>query len=404
MDLLLARQPVFDPKDRLMGYALAHSTQLVSAPLGHGSGASSAGRLMVEALLGVGLENLVENKQLLLPADADLLLSEAVLLLPAERTTLLVSAVDIVQTPELSPACERLLWSGYRIALLDLDAELVSHPVTRLADAVLVDVRSHSPESLSALVAQLRPLYVRLFAMNVRHRAERDQCARLGFELFLGHRASRPEKVARRDVPIEHLQAFRLLRLARDSSTSDQELEKMFRRDVALSYKLLRMVNSAGIGIREVWSIGHALRLLGRVTLTRWLTLLLLTDVANDDRMVELSRVATLRGRLCELLGAEAGVPRAGESLYLVGLLSLVDELLEMPVDQVVTLLELAPDVRDALLHRADFYGEVLALVEAYEAGDWSAVEALCASVGVVPTRVAALYLDALKWAGEQKR
>lgn len=401
MHLLVARQPVFDAADRLVGYALAHSAQGV--PVLAGEGRRSAGRLMVEAILGIGIQGLVEGRQLFLPADAELLASDAVALLPAKRTTLLVSAAELAESPELTSTCERLVGGGYRLALVDVVASHASHPALRLADAVVVDVRRHDGDALLELVQQLRTANVRLIATNVRHRAERDRCARLGFELFLGHRAGRPETVSRRDVAIEHLQAFRLLRLARDPDTSDHELEAMLRRDVALSYKLLRMVNSAAVGFREVWSIGHALRLLGRVTLTRWLSLLLLTDVARDDRAHEVARVATVRARLCELLAKECGVPRAGESLYLVGLLSLVEELLDVPTDQVIALLQLAPDVRDALLHRAEFYGEVLALVEAFEEGDWPTVDALAASVGVEASRVGLRYLEALQWAREQK-
>lgn len=402
MHLLVARQPVFDATDRLVGYALAHSAQ--GAPVPAGADGPPAGRLMVEGILGIGPEALVEGRQLFLPADAELLLSEAIALLPAKRTTLLVSTVELAGAPELVAACERLVWAGYRLALVDVDPSQATLPVMRLADAVVVDVRRHAPEDLEALVAALRPLYVRLLASGVRHRTERDRCARLGFELFLGHRAGRPETVARRDVAIEHLQAFRLLRLARDPDTSDHELEAMLRRDVALSYKLLRMVNSAAVGFREVWSLGHALRLLGRVTLTRWLGLLLLTDVRGDDRAGEVARVAMVRARLCELLASECGVPRAGETLYLVGLLSLVEELLEVPTEQVIAMLQLAPDVREALLHRAEFLGEVLALVEAFEQGDWPTVDALAASVGVATPRLGARYLEALAWAREQRR
>ena len=404
MDVLIARQPVFDARDKLVGYALTHSAQGAAVAHGLAEGVS-AGRLMVEALLGVGLDTLVDEQRLFLSVDADLLQSDAIALLPAARTTLLVSAVEIAGTPGVVSACERLLWAGYKVALVDVDEHLATHPIARLADAVVLDVRAHDPASLAALVAALRPLYVRLLASNVRHRAERDHCLRLGFELFFGHRSSRPERVVRKDVAIEHMQAFRLLRLARDTATTDVALEAMLKRDVTLSYKLLRMVNSADLGLREVWSIGHALRLLGRVTLTRWLSLLLLTDIVpDDDRGTELSRVATMRARLCELLAAESGVPRAGESLYLVGLLSLVDEMLEIPPEQVVQLLQLAPDVRDALLHRADFYGEMLAMVEAYEVGDWATVETLGPRVGVAPHRLGELYVEALQWANAQRR
>jgi EAL and modified HD-GYP domain-containing signal transduction protein len=131
-------------------------------------------------------------------------------------------------------------------------------------------------------------------------------------------------------------------------------------------------------------------------------TLLLLSDIGDSGVLNELTRMAMSRARLCELLAKEAGVARAGQSLFLVGLLSLLDQLLEMPMEELVREMELAPDVRDALLYRSDFFGEVLALAEAYEDGAWDAATALASSLGVEDDVVSARYMEALNWAVEQ--
>jgi EAL and modified HD-GYP domain-containing signal transduction protein len=111
-----------------------------------------------------------------------------------------------------------------------------------------------------------------------------------------------------------------------------------------------------------------------------------------------------VRARLCELLAEASGIPRARGPLFLVGMLSVLDQLLESPIESLADSMELAPDVRNALLHRGDFYGAVLGLVEAYEAGEWSRVDLLSGVVGVTPEMLPPLYLEALQWAAEHQR
>ncbi len=190
----------------------------------------------------------------------------------------------------------------------------------------------------------------------------------------------------------------------RDPNTRDGDIEDMLRRDVALSYKLLRMVNSAALGGRDIWSIGHALRLLGRDQVARWLGLLLVTDGKTDGVRAELMTVSLVRARMCELLANASGVPRARGPLFLVGMLSVLDQMLETPMDMLADSMELAPDIRAALLHRQDFYGEVLSLIEAYEQGWWDQVDALSEVVGVSPSVLPSLYIDALSWSTEHQR
>ena len=207
----------------------------------------------------------------------------------------------------------------------------------------------------------------------------------------------------RRDLRASHGALIALLNKLRDPAMHDKELEESFQRDLPLSYKLLRIVNSAAMGRREVWSIGHAIRLLGRGALYQWLSLLLLGGGASGGVQDELSRASLARGRLCELLGTAAGVPRAGPSLFITGFFSLLDVVLGVPMNELVGQLDLASDVRAALLAREDFYGAVLALAEAYEEGDWAAVLVGAADVGVEAAEIPALFRESLAWAKAQR-
>ena len=398
MEILVARQPVFDRRELLYGYDLVLRRPGISGAPGE----PLPEQLVADTFLGIGIDQVASGHRAFVTVDRDMLISGAARLLPADRVVLTLSG-RLEEDPELIQTCDQMVWAGYRFSLNSDRPEELPEEFLRLAEIVKIDVSQTDRQLLIDLAGWLKAFHVRMLAANVSHRVERDLCTSLGFELFEGYKFAAPETLMRRDLPIEHMLTFRLLKLVRDSRTSDVEVEDLLRRDVALSYKLLRMVNSAAYGGRDIWSIGHALRLLGREQIARWLGLLLVTDSGKDGVRAELMHLALVRARMCELLADASGIRRARGSLFLVGMLSLLDRLLETPMEVLVESMELAPDVRAALLGREDFYGAVLALVEAYERGAWDDVDTLSASVGVGTVELAPMYLDALAWANEHR-
>ena len=399
MEILVARQPVFDRNEQLFGYDL-----ILRRPVGSGQmNERLPEQLVADTFLGIGINQVAAGRRAFVTVDRDMLLGGAVRLLPADRVVLQLEGDDAAD-PELMQACDQLVWSGYCFAVSSERPEMLPEELLRLAEIVKVNIAKTDPGMLPELASWLRSYHVRLLAVDVRHRVERDYCAKLGFELFEGYSFAAPETLVRRDLPIEHVMTFRLLKMVRDTKTQDAAIEDLLRRDVALSYKLLRMVNSAAVGGRDIWSIGHALRLLGRDQVSRWLGLLLVTDGARDGIRAELTNLSLVRARMCELLAEASGVPRAKGSLFLVGMLSVLDQLLETPMQMLADSMELAPDVRMALLHREEFFGAVLSLVEAYERGWWDSVDALTQSLGIDPVALAPLYLNALAWASEHQK
>ena len=398
VQILVARQPIFDRQGRLYGY------DLILRRAGGSGGVDDPPpeQLVADTFLGIGIDQVAAGRRAFVTVGPDMLIGGAVRLLPADRVVLQVRG-DITVDSELVAACDQLVGSGYRLAVSAVSPQHLDEELLRIADIVKVDLAKAEPGLLPELAAWLRTYHVRLLAQNARHRIERDNCMKLGFELFEGHASAAAETLTRRDLPIEHIATFRLLKLMRDPKTNDQEIEDVLKHDVALSYKLLRMVNSAAVGGRDIWSIGHALRLLGRDSVVRWLSLLLVTNGSTDGVRAELIHLALFRARMCELLADAAGVPRGRGPLFLIGMFSVLDQLLETPMETLADSMELAPDVRMALLHRQDFYGATLSLVESYELGAWDRVDALAESLGIGTVDLPPMYLNALAWATEQQ-
>lgn len=189
----------------------------------------------------------------------------------------------------------------------------------------------------------------------------------------------------------------------RDVDSTDAQLEHAFRGDVSLTMKLLRTVNSASMGGRGIESIRHAVRLVGRGELHKWLSLLLVSSVAaRGGTDVELVRVALARAHLAELIGRQLSDRRASESLFIVGLFSLLDALLRAPLPELLDRMDLASEIKRALVVRTGPLASVLALIEAYELGRWDVVNAESESSGIDPRFLGDMYLASVAWARER--
>ena len=224
----------------------------------------------------------------------------------------------------------------------------------------------------------------------------------MGCDLFQGYLFSKPEVLTKTDVSASHLAIMRLLNLLRNPHTTDNEIDAAFQSDVALCYKLLRIVNAAAVGGRGITSIPHAVRMVGREALHRWLAVILVASLGRrGDVSHELALTAITRARMCELVATSSTSPREADSAFIVGLLSLLDVLLEVPMEKILARLELSPEVRGALLERNGPLGTPLQLVEAYEKANWDEARGLASDNAVPDELVPDMYLDALQWASE---
>jgi hypothetical protein len=230
-----------------------------------------------------------------------------------------------------------------------------------------------------------------------------EQLLQMGFELFQGYFYSRPEMVSGREMPADQITIFRLMSLIRDDDTSEAALEEAFRSDLGLSYKLLRIVNSAAVGGRGIESIRHAIQLLGRAALARWLGLLMVVSMSNrSGTNEEISETAIARARFCEQLAIATGKRAASGPLFMLGLFSLLDRLMATPMEEILGRLDLAAEIREALLTRSGPYAPALEIVESYEVGEWDQAKSTAELFNLPGEKLVGLYVDALGWARDR--
>ena len=402
IDIALARQPIFDRADRLVGYELLYRDGAHAVGAAGADSTRMSSDTITRTLLGMGLGRVTGGKRAFVNVDRCMLLDGSVRVLDPSQVVLeLLESVGCDE--ETLPACRSLVAAGYTLALDDYVHDPSYEPLLRLARIVKVDVLGRTDDDLRAVLAAVRPFDVSCVAERVETAAVRARCAALGFDLFQGYFYARPEMLAGREVPVQQASLIRLLNVLRDADTSDAQVEAIFRGDLTLTYKLLRIVNTAGTSRGGVESIGHAIRLIGREALHRWLALLLVSSFATASGVRgELVTTAMVRARYCELLAEAAGRRREGGALFVAGLFSLIDALMRTRMTDVVDRLDLSAELRAALLAREGPYAGALRLVEGYEAGGWTEVRTEAQVLGAPLHELPERYARAVEWARER--
>lgn len=395
-DAFIARQPIVDSKHQLVAYELLfrHSAHAQSARIE--SDVDAGITVISNTLCNMGTEWLLKGKLAFVNMDTSMLMSSFSTLLPHDKVV--IEVLETVRvTQEVLDRLTELKEAGYRFALDDFRYQPESEPLLPLANYVKLDVQSHSPVDLAKVVKQIKRYPAKLVAEKVETMEQFHHCRELGFDYFQGYYFARPENMVAKIINPGHATVLQLLERVRQGADV-KDIESLFKKDVALTFKLLRYINSAGFGLScEVQSIRHAVSILGMQPLYRWLTLLMVT-AGGSPTSPTLSRTAITRGRLCELLGKHI-LPRSDQdNLFIVGVFSLLPAFLEMPMEQVLERVVITDKLADALLERTGIYGPFLSLVEAVESGDEDQLEDLSTSLMLSPDQVSEAHLLALAW------
>jgi EAL and modified HD-GYP domain-containing signal transduction protein len=402
MSIFVARQPIFDARNELFGYELLYRHDGTHTSAEGVDGNTMSARVISNAFLGIGISQLTGSALGFVNFTREMLLEGThELFNPAEVVVELLESVCC--DDETLRVCSAMHAEGYKFALDDFVYDPSFEPLLALASVVKVDVLNRDESDLRDLLGRLTTFKGRLLAERVENAQVHRSCAAMGFQLFQGYFYARPETVAKEDIEVGQVTILRLLALLRNSDVSDSEVDSALRGDPSLCYKLLRIVNSVAMGGRGIESIQHALRMVGRQKLHRWLSVVLAASFASQGGTKnELALSALARGRFCELLALRSTLNLAPDQLFMTGMMSMMDALLCVPMSRVMQLVEVSSDVGRALLNRSGVLAPALILAEAYEGGEWERARLFADAAGVDVDAVFAIYVEALGWANEQ--
>jgi len=389
-NVFVARQPIYDVNNQLIGYELLYRADETNvAEFSDGKIASS--HVILNGFMNIGFDSLVGSSLAFINITEDFILDTS--LTPMfEKQTVLEILEDIRPTPEIIAGVKRLKRKGYKIALDDFKFSPEYDELLNLTDFIKLDVIELSTEGIVREREYLKKYNVKIIAEKVETPEMYAFCKELDFDYFQGFHFCKPQIVKHKNIPSNKLVVLNLLKELNKEGFDFNEIEKTLAQDATLTYKLLRYVNSAAFTQRkEIDSIREALALVGGDTIRKWTTLILMMQL-TEGKPQALLITALVRARMCELLENTQKINNG--QMFTVGLLSLLDALMDQPLVELLDELTLSTPVKLALLDYEGVSGEILMNVVLYEQGQWNEL----VKHGVDAENYFSCYIEAVKW------
>lgn len=390
----VARQPILTKDEKVFGYELLFRDGVENFFCSADPEAASRSTLDTSMLMG--LDVLCDGRRAFINCTREMLLKDYVTLVPSNQTV--VEILETVPPDDLvMAACQRLKEAGYMIALDDFAIDDPRAPLTEVADIIKVDLKRTTPAECAAMIKRYGPWRCRMLAEKVETREEFVAASKAGFVYFQGYFFRRPEVLATHEVPANRINYVRMLQTVSKPELDPREIEDAIKSEASLCYRLLRYLNSAVFGFaNEIHSVRHALAMLGEREVRRWVRLVV-TLAAGQGKSSELVLSALVRARFCELLSPKI---QHGESdLFLLGLLSMMDAILEIPMPEVLDRVPIDQETKALLLGGTGRLRPLYQLMLARESGDWQNTAELSKSLHLSDGEVAEAYWSAMQWA-----
>lgn len=398
-----ARQPILDVNKKLYAYELLFRDSLDNVfPDVDGDVATSK---MIEASkFNMGISEFTSNKLAFINFTLETLSEGYPEMLTNEEVV-----VEILETikpgKKLLSLCKDLHSKGYIIALDDYEHQSVWVHFYPYIKIIKVDIQQTKFEEIDEIIEATKDFpHIQLLAEKVETYEEYDQALQLGFTYFQGFFFAKPEMIKTKNLSPSQLAMAELLYETSKPELDLASITSVFERDVTLSYKLLRYANSAIFRRRtEISTIKQALVILGSSELKRFLGLMF-AITANPDKPSELIKLAMTRAKFCELVARDMKSQADDSIAFLIGLLSMIDAILDEELSVVLAKLPLASEIIDPLLTRKGIMAAIIKLVEFIEHAQWDKTNLVMEKLKLDKEQAVKHYNEALAWADEQSQ
>lgn len=396
----LGRQPILDDTYRIVGYELKiRSGALPPEESTEAARQQAQNEMLVISVIDLAFQKALGNKLTFISLPPSMLDNPLLNELPAQNVVVAICPEN-TDIEKLVAQCRELTDRGIQIALEDFAYRPELNPLLALCRYVRINTRQYDALQLNEQAVALLKLHApTLIATQVETEEAFDAYRKLSFSLFQGYYFTRLQPAAPHRIDNNRMRVMELLNLVINRADIPA-LEEKVKLDAALSYRLLNYINSPANGMQQpIQSIGHAITLIGYDQLYRWLTLLMFTSGTADERSRALLKNALVRGRFCESLGKSSLPPGELGGLFIVGIFSLLDALLNIPMGDALTRLNLPKPVVDALSRHEGIYAPYLQLAIACENFDQDTIARYSAECGLDADTVNVAHVNALIWA-----
>ena len=396
METFIARQPIFDLHQKIYGYELLFRSSFDNF-FRHPDPNQASSKVLADSFFLMGIQLLTGGKRAFINITREMLVQDYLFLIPKDRVV-----VEVLETvtpdAEVVAACRKLKRAGYLLALDDFTWGESWEPLVQLADFMKIDFLSAGKEERESLIRRFSSSGIHFLAEKVETQEAFREASQAGYRYFQGYFFSKPRIISGKDISGFKAHYLRILQEIHHPELDFHQMEELIKREISISYRLLRYINSAFFGLRsEISSILQAMVLLGEKEIRKWISLILLAAM-GEDKPEELVVQAVIRAKFCELMAHRVGLDHRGEDLFLMGMFSLLDAILDRPLPELLLEIPIAKDVKEALLGNDGPLGDIYQSILNHERGDWDGLCRRLNRLGVDEAIVSRAYVSAVEW------
>ncbi|WAA13260.1 EAL and HDOD domain-containing protein [Fervidibacillus halotolerans] len=402
MEIYIARQPIYDRNRSVYGYELLYRSGKVKNEA-KGNGDKETVEVLINSFYHFDIEELTNNKFVFINFTKTLLLENVPLHFPPHRLVIEILE-NIPLTNEILKMCKTYKEKGYQIALDDfiLDKEHI-HLLQLLPfiDLIKIDFPS-TPKPMRKKLINIKQKYpIQLVAEKIETKEDYEEAYNEGFDLFQGFFFHKPMIFSKREIPPTFYSRMKLMNEIKKPEPDIRRITNIIETDISLSYNILKMINKHFTRTNKIKSINQAIVLLGLKEIQRWIFIISLRESIEEQDEVakELLHTSLLRAKFCELFALEIlQVKDAGE-FFLTGMFSMIDTILQMPMEKVVTELPLQDSITAALLGEMNEHRQILNIIRMIERAEWKKVTEQAEKFGANEEMIFSIYWNAMRWA-----
>ena len=393
-DILVGRQPIYNRDLDIHAYELIPRSSRSNKDPHQADDDKTTSQLVINAFLEIGIDKIVNSHTAFIKLAERFLRSDEALPLPTENVILKIPGYIKVDD-EVIAGAKRLTTAGFKLAIDNYLIQKELYPLAEMAHMINLNTEALDPASLKNHVKVLKKTQTVLLADNINTYDEYEAYRSLGIDYFQGYFLSRPRIISGKSLATNQLSIMSLMATLHNPETDADTIDAAISKDVSLSYRILKLMNSAFFSTAsKIESIHHAIVLLGRRQLCTWASMMALTGM--DEKPRSQVEIAMIRAKTCELLASKAGL-ESPDSFFTVGMFSALDLLMDQSLEDLITPLPLADIITAALLNRESTLGEALNCALAQETADWVNIRFADLSVN----DLSAINIEAIGWTRE---
>ena len=400
MDVFVARQPIFDKSNKVFAYELLFRSSMINS-FSNSDGDRATLEVINNSFINIGIDKIVGNKKAFINFTEKILKSDVLDIL-SPRLIVIEVLENVEPTEEIFNICKSLKNKGFILALDDFVFNTKYINLLKIADIIKVDFMITKGYERKRIMELVKNKNIKFLAEKVETMKEFKQAVDFGYSYFQGYYFSKPSIVSEKKIPENKMVNMKVLRELNKEHFSMDNLINLIKRDISLSYKFLKLINSANFGFKSrITSLNQAVALLGEEEVKRWLYFIVINTI-GDDKPEIITINSLIRGRFGELIIEKIGLEDKTFYGYLVGMLSMMDVILDRPMDEILNELLIPLEVKDALIgEKVNIYSKILNLIVSYEKGQWSKVFSIAKELNLNEKYLPLAYINAIQWSKE---